>query len=192
MGLIIGMALDPYEEDDPTPSTRPKKRRRKGRKNISFNPKATVRQFSGGGTLSDQSHVMLKPGVSPKTFEEKEKSLVSRDIKYVFMNVLALFAHNQNTWLIDSWIDTKGEERIYKEMQRGREREYIHKATKEDLLKLSNRAVSKMEESGLDLTLVGDAGRMKIHYDMLRSELNFRVLKSFQKYLIRETIDIDF
>lgn len=188
----MGMALDPYEDDDTPPETRPKKRRRKGRKKLSFNPKAMVRQFSDNGTILDQPHAMLKPGVSPKTFEEKEISLVNRDIKYVFMHVLALWAHNQNTWLIDSWIDTKGEERIYKEMQRGREREFIHKATKEDLLKLCNRTVSKIEESGLDLTLAGDAGRMKINYDPRGSELNFGVLKSFQKYLIRETIDIDF
>ena len=77
-------------------------------------------------------------------------------------------------------------------MRKERPRDEIFKSTKEDLKKICNRVVREMEDSGLDLTLNGDAGRMVIHQDPSIRGLTLKILKELQQYLIRETIDIDF
>ena len=191
MGLVMGLPFDPDQSDDED-EERPTKRRKTRRKKISFAPKAFERQFSGGGTVTKESTVPTKRPAISKTKAQMEQSKRDRDIKYVFMHVLALWAENQNTLWVDQWIDTKNEERISKEMKKGRPRDEILKSTKEDLKEICNRIVREMEESGLDLTLTGDAGRMVIYRDPRTPRLNLKILKELQRYLIRETIDIDF
>lgn len=186
MGLVMGLPFDPDQSDDED-EERPTKRR-KTRRKISFAPKAFERQFSRGGTITKESTVPTKLPVIDKTKAQMEQSKRDRDIKYVFIHVLALWAQNQNTLWVDEWIDTKNEERILKEMKKGRPRDKIFKSTKEDLKKICNRVVREMEESGLDLTLKGDAGRMIIYQDPSNPRLTLKILKELQRYLIRETI----